>query len=178
MKYLKSINELFDDVDIKSKMEIPYLRGDIDFKKIVSNKSLIREGDQLLGKLAMNCPYIGHLGYRRISKNLIDLGYNANLNFGEGNDVNLYFIIEIMEHATTKSYICNVYAKCVGNNRTLYSESINRSIMPYNELVRCMNGEILNLLIDFNKFTSHTFNYKGFPYLDRNYMKDQNLGRN
>ena len=65
-------------------MEIPYLRGDIDFKKIVSNKSLIREGDQLLGKLAMNCPYIGHLGHRRISKNLIDLGYNANLNFGEG----------------------------------------------------------------------------------------------
>lgn len=178
MRYLKSINELFDDVDIKSRMEIPFLRGDIDFKKIVSDKNLLKEGDQLLGKLAMNCPYVGHLSYRRISNNLIDIGFNKNLNFGENNDVSLYFIIEIMEHASTKSYLCNVYAKCVGNGKVLYNESINRSIMPYSELVRCMNNEVLNLLIDFNKFTNHTFNYKGFPYLDRNYMKGQNLGRN
>ena len=36
MKYLKTINELFDDSDMKSKFEIPYLQGDIDFKNIAS----------------------------------------------------------------------------------------------------------------------------------------------
>lgn len=178
MKYLKSINELFDDVDIKSKMEIPYLRGDIDFKKLVSDKSLMKDGDTLLSKLSMNCPYVAHLFFRRISNNLIDIGFNKELSYGQGNDVQMYFVIEIMEHATTKSYICNVYAKCIGNGKVLYNESIHKPIMPYDVLVRCMNNEVLNLLIDFNKFTDRTFNFRGFPYMDRSYMKGQNLGQN
>lgn len=178
MRHLKTINELFDDPIIKSQMEIPYLQGSIPCKELIKDKNIIPGGDNLLGKISMNCPYIGHLNYKRISNNLLNIGFQENLNFGEGNDVVIYFVIEIMEHASSQRYLCNSYAKCIGNGKTLYDEKINRSIMPYDKLVDVMNGEVLNLLVDFTKFTDHTFKFKGFPYKDRNYMTGLNLGRN
>lgn len=178
MRHIKRINELFDDPEIKSQLEVPYLQGSIPCKEIIKDKSIIRGGDNLLGKLLMNCPYIGHLEYKRISGNLLNIGFHKNLNFGEGNDVLVYFVIEIMELASSERYLCNSYAKCVGNGKNLYNEQINKGIMTYDNLVKIMNGEVLNLLVNFTKFTDHTFNFKGFPYKDRNYMAGLNLGRN
>lgn len=169
MKYIKRINEFFDTDDLKSKMEIEYLQGKIPFKEIVKDANLIKR-DPLLFKLMVSTPFVKYLNYNRLSANLIQLGFQHTMNFGPGNDVLLYFVIEIMEHATTKSYICNVYAKCIGNGQVLFDERINKPIMPYERLVQILNGEALNMLIDFTKFTNSTFNWVHFPYLTRTDM--------
>jgi hypothetical protein len=174
MKYLKTINELFDDSDMKSKFEIPYLQGDIDFKNIASNKSLVKDGDNLLGRLSMNCPYIGHLSYKRLSSSLLNIGFQTEINL----DGIIYFVIEIMEHASSKKYLCNSYAKCVIEGKTLYDKKINKSLMGYNELVTLLNNEVLDMLVDFNKFTNDNYKVKEFPFTDRNYMSGLNIGRN
>jgi hypothetical protein len=173
MKHIKKINELFDDSDIKSKYEIPYLQGEFDLNYIVNNKSFIKNGDNLLSKLSINCPYIGKLGFNRLSKNLLNIGFNKNLE-----NVFLYFVIEIVDHDFSKSYLCNCYAKCIKNGESIYDEKISKSLINYNDLVDLMNGKILDILIDFTKFSDKNFNYKGFPYTNREYMKGLNLGRN
>lgn len=178
MKYLKTINELFDDAEIKSQLEIPFLKGEIQFRNLVKDKNIVKEGDTLLAKLLINCPYISKLGFTRLNRSILNIGFKKNLNFGEGNDVLMYFVIEIMESIPTKNYICNVYAKCVGNNKDLYEEKANKGIMSYDNLVEFINGKSLNILIDFTKFTDHTFKYSGVPYKSRNYMSGLNLGRN
>ncbi len=172
MKYLKTINELFDDPDVKSKFEIPYLKGDLDPKNI--SKNIVKDGDNLLGRLSMNCPYIGHLSYKRLSNSLLNIGFQTEVNL----DGIIYFVIEIMEHASTKKYICNSYAKCVIDGKTVYDKKVNKPLMGYNELVSLLNNEVLDMLIDFNNFTNDNYKIKEFPFTDRNYMSGLNLGRN
>lgn len=169
MKYIKRINEFFDTEDLKSRMEIDYLQGNIPFKEIVKDANLIKR-DPLLFKLIHNAPFIKYLDYNRLSANLIQLGFQHSMNFGTGNDVLLYYVIEIMEHATTKSYICNVYAKCIGNGETIFDERMNKPIMPYERLVQILNDEALSMLIEFTKFTNSTFNWVYFPYLSKEDM--------
>jgi len=64
------------------------------------------------------------------------------------------------------------------DGRSVYDKKINKNIMDYEHLVKFLNGEALNLLIDFTKFTDESFNFKKFPYKDRNYMSNLNVGRN
>jgi len=175
MRYLKTINELFDSPEIKSEMEVPYLQGKIQSKELVKDKNLTREGDNLLSKLAMNCPYIGHLEYNRLSSNLLNIGFKKDVKF-EGDDVTIYFVIEVMEHS--KKYICNSYAKCLRGNKILYDKKINKGIIDYDTLTNVLNNEVLDLLIDFTKFNEHSFGFMVFPYKDRNYMSGLNLRRN
>lgn len=173
MKYIKWINEFFDTDDIRSQMEIDYIQGKIPFKEIMKDGNLIKI-DPLLFKLMVNVPFIKYLNYNRLSNNLIQIGFQHSMNFGPGNDVFLYYILEIMEHATTKSYICNVYAKCIGNGKSIYDEKMNKSIMSYEELVKVLNGEALSMLIEFTKFTNNTFNWVHFPYLSKEDMNMMN----
>lgn len=168
MKYIKSINEFFDSEELKSEMEIDYLQGKIPFKEIVKDKNFYKQKDLLLSKLLMNCPFVVGLNYHRLSNNLIQIGFQHTMNFGQGNDVLLYYVIEVMEHATTQRYICNIYCKCIGNGQTLFDEKLNKPIMPYSDLVKFINVQGLNMLIDFTKFTERTFNYKYFPFTNRN----------
>lgn len=169
MKYIKRINEFFDTDDIKSQMEIEYIQGKIPFKEIVKDDNLIKR-DPLLFKLMVKAPFVKYLNYNRLSSNLIQLGFQHTMNFGPENDVLLYFVVEIMEHATTKSYICNVYAKCIGNGKVIFDERINKPIMPYEKLIDVLNGPALSMLIQFTKFTNSTFNWVHFPYISREDM--------
>lgn len=166
MKYLKTMNELFDSDELKDQMEIPMLQGKIPFKDIVKDKNIIKQADPLLANLTMSCPFLGNLKYRRVG-NILSIGFDERLNFGEGNDVSLHFYIEICEHQTTKRYICNIYAKCVGNGQTLYDERVNKPIMTFESLRELLNRDALNLLIDFTRYTEKVFNYKFFPFTKR-----------
>lgn len=177
MKYLKTINELFDSQDIKDQMEIPHLKGEISYKELVKDDNLIKDGDSLLARVAMNCPYISNLGFTRLSDSLINIGFFQELEV-ELEEVIISFHIEIMEHKSTNRYLCNAYATCMKGNKKIYNESINRSIMPYDRLIDSLNNEVLNLLIDFNKFTLKNFNYKGSTVMSRDYMSGLALGRN
>ena len=153
------------------------LQGNVPFKEIVKDKNMIKRKDLLLSKLLMNCLYITGLKYNR-QGNLLSLGFDEHLNFGEGNDVYLYFVMEILEHPSTKTYVCNTYAKCIGNGQDLFNEKLNKPIMPYNKLVEFINKESLDLLIEFTKFTERTFDFKSFPFTNRKDVSDftiQNL---
>lgn len=178
MKHIKRINEFFDSEDLKSKMEIPYLKGEIPFKDMVSDININRDKDNLLFKLIVDCSFIRYLGYKRLSKNMIQFGFQHSMNFGYGNDVFLYYVIEIVEHSSTKSYICNVYAKCIGNGQVLFDEHVNKPIMPYEKLKSFLNGEALDILINFTKFTNSTFNWSHFPFVRRSDMNRFNTDIN
>ena len=122
MKHIKSINEFFDTEELKAQMELDVLRGNIDFKELVKDKNFIKNGDVLLDKLQMNCPFIQNLYYKKVG-NLLNFGFQKVLKFNEKDEVYMYYVVEIVEHQSTKNYICNVYAKCFGNGQSLYNES-------------------------------------------------------
>ena len=171
MRYIKSINEFFDSDEIKSQVEIPFLKGEISFSDMIKDDNLLPNGDKLPHNLLINCPFVGFLNYEKTNNNLTNFGFQENLD-----NTMIYFLIEIMSHSD--KYICNVYAKCFVDGRSVYDKKINKNIMDYEHLVKFLNGEALNLLIDFTKFTDESFNFKKFPYKDRNYMSNLNVGRN
>lgn len=176
MKYIKKLNEFFDTEDLKSKMEIPYLKGEIPFKEIIKDKNMLSYGDTLLAKLLIDCPYIGQLNYSRLSNTILTLGYHQNINIDD-KDILIYFVIEIMESTSTNKFISNTYARCVSGGY-LFDKSLKRGPFGYNGLVTSINNETLDLLVEFNNFTNDKFNYKGVPFFNRNYMKDFGVGRN
>jgi hypothetical protein len=176
MKYIKKINEFFDSPEIKSQLEVPYLQGKIPFKEVVKDKNLLEEGDLLLSKLIMNCPYISGLNYRRLSNNLINIGFQEGTD-----DVLTYFSIEIVEHKSVGSiskYLCNIYAKCIESNKVLFDEKINKSLMSYDQLISLINKEGLDLLIKFTRFVNSKYDSDILINLDRNYLNNKNVGRN
>jgi len=159
MKHIKSINEFFDTEELKAQMELDVLRGNIDFKELVKDKNFIKNGDVLLDKLQMNCPFIQNLYYKKVG-NLLNFGFQKVLKFNEKDEVYMYYVVEIVEHQSTKNYICNVYAKCFGNGQSLYNESDNMSISSYDKLVKFLNGNAFNILKDFTRYTYKNFKYK------------------
>ncbi len=176
MKYIKNINEFFDTEDLKSKMEIPYLKGEIPFKEIVKDKNMLSYGDGLLAKLLIDCPYIGQLNYNRLSNTILNLGFHKNINF-DGKDVLIYFVIEIMESSVNNRFISNTYARCVSGDY-LFDKAIKKGTFGYQGLVTSLNNETLDLLVEFNNFTNNKFGIKCVPFITREYMKEFNVGRN
>jgi hypothetical protein len=169
MKYIKRINEFFDTEELKSIMKIDYLQGNIPFKEIVKDTNMFKR-DPLLFKLINNAPFIKYLDYNRLSSNVIQLGFQYSMYFDPDNDVFLYYVIEIIEQSTTKNYMCNVYAKCIDNGKTIFDKSLKKPIMPYERLVQILNGEVLSMLIEFTRFTYKKFNWVHFPYLSKEDM--------
>jgi hypothetical protein len=177
MRHIKRINELFDDFDIKSQMEIPYLRGDLSPDKLIKNLP-VNTTDPLFDNIILNCPFVKFLMYGRPNSSLLNIGYQKTIQFDAANNVIIYYIIEIMENKSSKTVICNVRASCFGNGQKLYYEEINKPFMSYEKLFSFLNSEALDLLIDFTKYTEKMFNFKQMPYPHRDYMKYMNTGRN
>ena len=168
MKYIKTINELFDTEELKSSMDLDYLSGNIPFKELIKDKNLLKQKDLLLSKLIMNCSFIMKLGYKRINKNLLTIGFDNSKNFKK-DGVFLYFVIEIMSNSDGDKFICNIYAKCIDNNLILYSEKVstNGNMVDYDKLYNMINKEALDILIDFNQFTENNYDLKYFPFTNR-----------
>jgi len=166
MRYIKSINEFFDSDELKSELEIPFLQGELSFKDMVKDKNFFKQKDLLLSKLLMNCPFIGGLKYSRLSSSLIQIGYQHDIVF-EGNNIVVFYVIEVMEHASSQTYLCNIYSKCIKNgNKVLFDEKITKQV-NYNGLYKLINNEGLDMLIKFTNFSEKEFNYKYFPYTNR-----------
>lgn len=178
MRYIKKLNEFFDDDDLKSSMEIDYISKKIPFKEIIKDKNIIKQKDLLLSKLLMNCPFISNLGYNRNGK-LLTLGHSNKIVFSDTDNVTISFYIEIIENKSTESYTCNVQAICIGNDHKLFNESIIKGIMTYDKLVNLLNLNVLNLLIEFNKFTKRNFSYEIVKFNNRkDVMNNLNIRNN
>jgi hypothetical protein len=63
MRYLKKINEVFDSEELKSSMEIPYLKGDFDPQKILKWWIPVTSSDKNIRELLYSCPFLSELNY-------------------------------------------------------------------------------------------------------------------
>lgn len=176
MRYLKTINELFDSDELKSQMEIPYLQDAFPLEYYINNKNILKSKNPFLIRLLNDCPYLGELMYKE-SGNIINLGFSKDMKFDSQNSAFLYFTIEIIKDNITNMFVCNIFAKCVGNNQTLYNEKFNKGLIDFNTLSKTINTTGYEMLTTFNKWTKSMFNYTGNKYysnIDRPYNINHN----
>ena len=169
MKYLKTY-ELFDNEDLKSQFEIPYLRGELSPEEISKWKSLKNEMDPELNQIVNEVPWLIELKYRR-SGSVLSIGFDNHITYGKAEDgreesVFYYFLIEIVRFRD--EYSLNVYAKCHGNGQQIYNESMIKKAMPFNEMISLLRRPVFNMLVDFNNFIENYFGESNFSVKDKN----------
>jgi hypothetical protein len=165
MKYLKRINELFDTEELRDQNEIPYLRGEISPKKLVSGENLIGKDDKLLVKLIESCPWIVELKYVR-SGSILAIGFHETINHSPTDNVFYYLNIEIVEF-TNKTYNINFNAKVMGNGREIYNESIRKGQLDINDVTTFLNKNCYPLVVDFNNYLSRMFSQQPVSYTNK-----------
>ena len=169
MKHLKTINELFDTEDLKSRYEIPYLTGEMSpssIKKWIPVKTPTELGlDKLLIRLLENCPFLVELKYRRNGR-ILELGFSDTINYDPKNQVFYHFSMEIVEYVNG-AYGLNVYAKCIGNGKTIYNESMIKRVDNFGDLVNLIKRPTFNMLIEFNNYLSKIFDKSHFSITDK-----------
>jgi len=156
MKYIKKLNELFDNEELKAQFEIPYLKGEIP----LDGESMIGRSDRLLASLVNACPYLAELGFRK-SGNILSIGFSDTKSFNDKDKLFYYFNIELVEYSDDR-YTLNVYAKCIGNGHTVYDESLIKRSMGFIEVCSQINRPVLNILIDFNNWLEKTIDVSHF----------------
>lgn len=163
MKYLKTY-ELFDSEDLKSYFEIPYLKGDFDPTEIDKWAPVKNEMDSQAIQLVNEVPWIMGLKYRR-SGNILALGFENTIKYDENNQVFYYFLIEIVSFGD--EYSVNVYAKCIGNNKQIYNESMIKKAMPYKEMISLLRKNVFSMAVDFNNFIERMFKESNLSFKDK-----------
>ncbi len=164
MKKLKKfsdfkLDESFDDYWLKNNLEIPYLQGILfdDFTEILN---LSKESDPLVRSIVGRCPFIIGMGYRRFG-NFLNIGFKKEFIYGKSDKAFAYYEIEISESKMTNRYVCNIYAKCVGNDQLLYNESSNNPLSDFESMIRKLNSTGYKMLVEFNSYTKKIFDYSG-----------------
>jgi hypothetical protein len=165
MKYLKRINELFDDEFQKNLHEIPYLKGEITPQKISSGQNLLGMSDRMLNQLCHSCPWIIELGYRR-SGSILSVGFSNSLRHSAKDEVFYFLNIEIVDYGRDL-YNLNFTSKVIGNGREIYNDSIKNSQMDLNQLINYLNKIIYPMVVDFNNYLSKMFDEKPVSYTDK-----------
>lgn len=162
MKKIKSfksfkINELFDNEILKAKLEIPYLQGKLlnSFTGVVGNVE-----DKFADKLLICCPFIQEFKYQNHGV-MFNMGFDKTIG-----RVFVYYYIEI-RLGKKDQYICNVYARCVGEGIAIYEEKAYSSILDFNELVKFINSKGYKLLMDLNNWIKKNFKTTGTNHLSR-----------
>jgi hypothetical protein len=149
MKYLKRINELFDDSDLRDANEIPYLTGDIS-PETVSKWKKVKSDDPLLDRVIFSCPFVVGLNYRR-NGNILEFGFNSNIDNGF-----YYFTCEVVEFRNVE-FGLNAYTRCIIDNNKLWDESFIKRTDNFVKLCSYLNRDILDLLVRFNNFLKSEF---------------------
>lgn len=165
MKHLKKINELFDDENLKSKFEIPFLKGEMSPDKLAKGKDLLKVNDPLLLSLVRACPFLMELGYRRVGKTL-SFGFDDTKVYSEEDQVFYYFFIEITEFGEGKYNLIS-QARCVGNDQVIYNESEKFQSVSIIELYSKIKGPVFRLLVDFDNWLEEMFDEDYFSLKDR-----------
>ena len=167
MKYLKTINELFDSEDLKAKYEIPYLQGEFSPMNISKSGNLIGTLENpLLTNLTRNCPFLIELGWRKNGK-ILQLGYDGGGEFEDGGEVFYYFMMEITEFGPDK-FNFNVYAKSIERGEVVYDKSLKKGSLTFIQLVNEIKRPALNILIDFDNWTEERYGEDNFSIDDKN----------
>lgn len=164
MKHIKRINELFDSEEIKSKFEVPYLKGEMPLKYYTKSAKLEQE-DPLLGYIIQHAPFLVKLYYTR-SGNLLTIGFHKHFK-SEKSESSVLFSLEIRENKD-KTCIANVYSTVYTDGKIGYKNDINKGVMSHKDLVRFIRGEFLDSLIEICKLTKQEFDWSILSSFDKN----------
>jgi hypothetical protein len=168
MKYIKTY-ELFDNEELKSQFEIPYLKGDLNPGDISKWKPVGSDLDPDLNRFVNEVPWLIEMSYRR-SGNVLSVGFDNHINYGKNKDgkdesVFYYFLVEIVKFR--EEYSLNVYSRCQGNGHQIYNESMIRKSMPYKEVVSLLRLRVFDMLVKFNNFIRDYFGQSHFSISDK-----------
>ena len=158
---IKKFNELFDSSDLKSKFEIPYLKGDL--KRDIPNWKNANSENKFADRIAYHCPFLIKMGYRS-DGNLISFGFSHDIKFGVSDFVFIYFSIQIRT-VGDETYICHVFARATRKGRELYNRSHESDKMNFEELSNYIEDIGYNTLTEFNSWTLDNFDYSGTNHL-------------
>lgn len=171
---IKKFNELFDDPELKSNYEIPYLKGQLG-REIPKWDDIQKGRNIFVEKLGYHCPYINDLGYRQI-ENITSLGFSKDLKFG-GNDMAfVYFDIEIRRLGEDR-FICQIRARASRKGRELYSRVHESRQVNFKELVEVVDNDGYDIMIEFNNWTLDNLDYMGSRFLSPE-DKPKNIRKN
>lgn len=133
-------NEMFDSEELKTKFEVPYLKG-----------NLIKSFDKVLGdvpnkfadRVSRACPFVVGMKYNN-TPSMFSLGLTKVLH-----NTIMYILIEVMY-----GNICNIYTSVVKENGILYAKNYSkRDISNFDSLTKFINDKGYKALVDLNKFT-------------------------
>jgi hypothetical protein len=145
MKYLKTINELFDDEKTRSKFGEDYLRGDLSPEDTLEWDEYTFDG--LLNKILEKVRYLNSFSNRK-------LGSMLEFTFEENRDgLNLLFNIEITRFESG-SFMLKVISYSFIDEKEDWSESDRKMFNDIESLINYLNNEVLKSLERFSKYSS------------------------
>jgi hypothetical protein len=156
MKYLKTINELFDDSEMRDRNEIPFLTGNLSAKS-VSKWNSVNTDYNLSDRLIFSCPFLDSLENSETG-NIIEFNFDGSVEGGF-----YYFLIEVI-HLSKEKFTLKVNAKSIVNNKVQYQKEMSRKVNSFNDLCSLINRDVLDMLITFNNFISDEFGVSNFQF--------------
>jgi len=148
MKYLKTINELFDDIEIRNRFGKEYLSGDLSPESTLDWDEY--KADPLLTELLEKVTYLNSLKSKRLDKGLY-------FSFSEERDgLLLYFEVQVTEFANNR-YILNIIAASSINDKMDWEEDLVKNIRSKEELFNKLNTTGFNMIKKFNDYCEKEF---------------------
>lgn len=162
MKYLKRIDELFDDEEMRSKFSHEYLSGDLGPEDV--NKWDKYEYESLKNQLLEEVPYLNSLDFRK----------TGNINqfvFNEYRDgLFLLFDIQIVAFENGKYMLAN-YVKSLVDDKVDWSVDFIKGNKSLDEIIKLLNN---NVKANLDKFVDYVKQYDIDILNDDNFKIDLN----
>jgi hypothetical protein len=145
MKYLKRINELFDDEKTRSKFSYDYLSGNLSSEDVLDWKKYNFDG--LLNKILEKVKYLNSFTNRKIDS-ILEFTLEE-----DRNGLNLVFNIKV-NRFESGSFMLNVLSYSFIDGKEDWSDSDSRMFDDIESLINYLNNEVLKSLEEFSKYSS------------------------
>lgn len=151
-KFESFINEMFDSEDLKNRLEIPYLQGDLlkSFKRSVDENII----SKFVNRMAYLCPFIKKMKFK-LTGSLFSVGLNEIID----KHTIAYWLLEVRGNPieTTAHYSCTIDVVVMSKGKRIFSKSFNKVRSRIEEISKLVNNEGYKSLIEINKFTNKEF---------------------
>jgi hypothetical protein len=143
MKYLKRMNELFDDEKIRSKFSDDYLSGDFSPEDTLTwnNYSF----DKILDKLLESVNYLNSLKFNKTGS-ILEFTFEEKR---EGLDLLFNIEVSVFQSGT---FNLNVISSSFINDKKDWSESELKSFKDLSSLINFLNGKVFSMIKDFSDY--------------------------
>jgi hypothetical protein len=141
MKYLKRVNELFDDESRRSDFSYDYLSGDLSPEDTIKwDKYKINPVKE---KLLEDVPFLNLLNFREVG-NINQFSFNE---YREG--LFILFDIHVVLYSNGK-FMLATYFKSLLNNKIDWSKDFIKTGKSLEEVIQLLNNDVKKLLDEFS----------------------------